>query len=164
MNVDCIDGWALNLFSNKGKLNIYISFWDDNLRKKETLNGNLAEKKRDVKYFTYTCSMDVYNSSGNTKIMRNIKVIFSDSNNNTVKIFIPKNGTKKFDIMPYDSSNYDDVTALNVPPKSVRSLTFHNLITGDDAEFDSIWAVRKICLQYSDEKKKVKTKKLKVCD
>ena len=72
-------GWVLNNLSNRGKLNIYVSSWEDKFQYNDDI-GEMVScfKREEVQSYTYKVSFDLYNSSGNTKIMRNIQIAFSD--------------------------------------------------------------------------------------
>lgn len=74
-------GWILNNFSNHGKLNIFVSSWKEDFQYNS--HGAMAScsKREEVQCYSYNISLDLYNSSGNTKIMRNIQIVFNDGKN-----------------------------------------------------------------------------------
>lgn len=74
-------GWFLNVFSNKGKLKIYVSSREDEFEKNEMGEIVPATNTDDVECYAYKCFLDIYNSSNETKIMRDIQVVFSDEKN-----------------------------------------------------------------------------------
>ena len=74
-------GWFLNVFSNKGKLKIYVSSREDEFEKNEMGEMVPATNTDDVECYAYKCFLDIYNSSNETKIMRDIQVVFSDEKN-----------------------------------------------------------------------------------
>lgn len=64
-------GWVLNNLSNRGKLNIFVSSWEDSFKYNNSIGEMVpCSKKEDVQSYSYKVSFDLYNSSGNTKIMR----------------------------------------------------------------------------------------------
>ena len=143
-------GWVLNNLSNSGKINVYVSSWTDRLRGADSY-GVVRQclNKEDVEYYSYQVELDIYNSSGNTKIMRNIRIVFTDGYNE-LYISIPDDESTKREI----SQNirffrYDPVAPLNIPPKTVYSVCLHN---GMDGNLDYLWKTKKIFLYYTDEK------------
>lgn len=147
-------GWVLNNLSNRGKLNFYVSSWEDKFQ----CYGDIGEmvscsKREEVQSYTYKVSFDLYNSSGNTKIMRNIKIVFSDGKND-IKVETPKDdATKRFSS---PMIFYDDVKPINIPPKAVIKLDLHNESWNKEGELDYIWKTKKVYLIYNDEKNKTK--------
>lgn len=68
-------GWVLNNLSNRGKLNFYVSSWEDKFQYNNDIGEMvLCSKREEVQSYTYNVSFDLYNSSGNTKIMRSIQI------------------------------------------------------------------------------------------
>ena len=70
-------GWLLSVLSNKGKVSVYLSSWTETFRHKdkEGFMINSASESQ-AEYFEYECSLDIYNSSSDTKILRDIKIVF----------------------------------------------------------------------------------------
>lgn len=156
-------GWILNNFSNKGKLNIYVSSWNDRFQTNQM--GVMVEtcSKDEIESFHYEVAFDIYNSSGNPKIMRNIKIVFNDG----VKDII---GHLDYDeyINTETKNIYNKVGPLNIPPKAVEKLKLHGNAWARDDEtnkqkqsFNFIWNTKKIYLVYTNEKNKVKRKLIK---
>ena len=84
-------GWVLNNLSNRGKLNIYVSSWEDKFQYDDDIGETvLCSKREEVQSYTYKVSFDLYNSSGNTKIMRNIQIAFSDGKRDIEKMMQQK--------------------------------------------------------------------------
>lgn len=145
-------GWVLNNLSNRGKLNIYISSWEDKFLYYNYIGEMVScSKREEVKSYTYKASLDLYNSSGYTKIMRNIQILFSDGNSDIETLTPKDDATKRF------SSSmvfYDDVGPINIPPKAIIKLDLHNGSLYKDGNYDYIWKTKKIYLIYNDEKNK----------
>lgn len=55
-------------------------------------------KREEVESYTYEVSFDLYNSSGNAKIMRNIQIVFTDSKNGIEKQTPKDEATKNIHI------------------------------------------------------------------
>ena len=146
-------GWVLNNLSNRGKLNIYVSSWEDSFKYNYIGRIVLCSKREEVQYYSYKASFDLYNSSGNTKIMRNIQIAFSDG-----KTDIEKQTPKDDTIKRVSSLRvfYDDVEPINIPPKAVIKLDLHNGSWNKEGELDYIWKTKKVYLIYNDEKNKTK--------
>ena len=69
------------LFANKGKLKFYVTSWENEFEKNEIGEMVPATSTNDVECYAYKCFLDIYNSSNETKIMRDIQVVFSDGKN-----------------------------------------------------------------------------------
>lgn len=110
-------------------------------------------KRDDVESYFYKVSFDLYNSSGSTKIMRNIQIVFSDGKND-VKKQTPMNDATKKHSPPMVF--YDKVEPINVPPKAVLKLNLHDGIWNQDGKLDFIWNSKKVYLVYTNEKNKVR--------
>lgn len=146
-------GWVLNNLSNRGKLNIYVSSWEDKFQYNDIGEMVSCSKREEVQSYTYKISFDLYNSSGNTKIMRNIQIAFSDGKSDIEKQTPQDDATKRFlSKMVF----YDDVKPINIPPKAVIKLDLHNGSWNKDGELDYIWKTKKVYLIYKDEKNKIK--------
>lgn len=146
-------GWVLNNLSNRGKLNIYVSSWEDSFKYNYIERIVLCSKREEVQYYSYKASFDLYNSSGNTKIMRNIQIAFSDGKTDIEKQTPKDDTTKRVSSLRVF---YDDVEPINIPPKAVIKLDLHNGSWNKEGELDYIWKTKKVYLIYNDEKNKTK--------
>lgn len=157
-------GWMLNVISNFGKLNIYISSWKDEFTKHDIGKDVPAKNKDEVEHYGYKCMLDIYNSSAETKIMRNTRVVFLNGKTE-LKKFIPLDDSTRIKNNMCYAVSYDNLGVLNIPAKSVVSISFHNWIWYNDtkgATLDFLWNAKSIYIKYEDEKNK--TKKVKVKD
>ena len=155
-------GWMLNNLSNRGKLNIFVSSWEDSFK----YNNNIGEmvpcsKREKVESYSYKVSFDLYNSSGNTKIMRNIQIVFSDGKNDIEKQTPQDDATKRYS---HPMVFYDKVEPINIPPKAVIKLDLHDGAWDKDGKLDFIWKSKKVFLVYTDEKNRVRRKLIKTED
>ena len=159
-------GWILNELSNLGKLNIFVSFWQDEFQKLEAGHMKSVNTKDDVECYSYKGTIDIYNSSSSTKIMRNIRIVF-------MKEIEELHCSKPFD----DSSRevtgqylpavYQHLNVLNISPKSVISISFHDGIwynESKDVNIDFLWKTKSIYIKYEDEKGETKSFKIKDVD
>lgn len=147
-------GWMLNHFSNRGKLNIFVASWKDEFSYNRM--GEMVDcvKREEVQCYTFYLSLDLYNSSGNTKIMRNIKIIFSDGKNNLKTKTPMDDATKRYS---GTITFYDEITPINIPPKTIVKINLHEGDwEGDGLEY--LWKTRKVYLIYLDEKNKLRRK------
>lgn len=155
-------GWMLNNLSNRGKLNIFVSSWEDSFK----YNNNIGEmvpcsKREEVESYSYKVSFDLYNSSGSTKIMRNIQIVFSDGKNDIEKQTPQDDATKRYS---HPMVFYDKVEPINIPPKAVIKLDLHDGAWDKDGKLDFIWRSKKVFLVYTDEKNRVRRKLIKAED
>lgn len=151
-------GWVLNSISSRGKLEIFISSWNEEFKYNDMGVMIPSKSKEQTEYYHYNLTLDLYNSSGETKIMRNIEVVFSDRKSIVYKS-IPKDDDTKRCSGPL--TFYDDVVPLNIPPKTITQLRLHDgsWHSGDGLEF--IWNTQTIYLTYFDEKGKEKKVNIK---
>ena len=159
-------GWVLNNLSNRGKLNIYTSSWDDEFKKDNAGETNPAKKKSEVEYYQFNGAIDIYNSSGETKIMREVEIAFY-SGRTLLKTMTPLDDSTKRLTGQYIPVHYDELGVLNIPPKSVVSIYIHNGMwdrDGKEGKLDFLWKTTVIKIQYRNEKNRKKTKKVKKVD
>lgn len=152
-------GWVLNTLSSRGTLRIFVSNWEDSFQYNKAGSMVPSTTRNEVQLFSYKVSLDLYNSSGNIKIMRNIQIVFSDGKNDI------KSETPKDDATRRSASHmtfYDEVGPINIPPKAVVKLVLHEGAWNQNSELDFIWQSKKVYLTYRDEKNKVRRKLLKV--
>lgn len=158
--VGTVLGWILNNLSNKGKLNIFVSSWEDSFEHSNLLGEMIpCSKCSEVEYYTYKISLDIYNSSGNTRIMRNIQIVFSDGKHDLRKETPQDDATKR---VSSPIVYYDDVGPINIPPKKVINVALHGGARNKDGELDFIWMSQKVYLTYANEKNKIRRKLLKI--
>lgn len=71
-------GWLLNQLSSKGKLKIFPAKWEDELYYLYAGCKRTAEAVEQIQYYSYQCELDIYNSSSEPRIMRDVHVIFTN--------------------------------------------------------------------------------------
>lgn len=108
--------------------------------------------------YSYKLILDLYNSSGATKIMRNITVVFSDGKKDLYKSVPNDDSTRRSSGHAWF---YDEVGPINVPPKSIIQLNLHRGAWHNDGGLDFIWKTKKVYLTYTDEKNKRRKVKIK---
>lgn len=103
----------------------------------------------DAESYFYKLKLDIYNSSNETRILRNIRIGFMKDNKNL------------FEDRPHNDSvrssssravYFEEVASINVPAKSVASLSLCGGFWNQDNRFERIWDVGEINLLYSDDK------------
>jgi len=146
-------GWVLNSLSTKGKLKIYVSSWIDNFQYNDAGSMVPCKSKEQTEYYHYDLTLDVYNSSSETKILRNIKIEFGDGKN-ILHISIPKDNASRHRSGP--STFYDNIVPLNVPPKTIIQLKLHDGAWRTNGGLDFIWNTQIVHLTYDDENGKKK--------
>ncbi len=143
-----IVGWLLNNLSRKGKISIFV---------KDGINGVFqtqdeceATSIENSHNFYYKINLEIYNSSSNVKIMRDIKIVFQGQNK------------EKLVDIPYDKSYniswqiHKNVKALNIPAKSAISIELYGWIKKEDLE--KVYNSTKVSLSYKDENDRQQTK------
>jgi len=156
-------GWLLNSLSQKGKLNFYIKQWKDKFECNEL--GEMVQSKsiEESECYTFSLSVDIYNSSSETKIMRDILVLFMDSKR-VIRSITPKDfSTQRSAAHTY---HYDYIGPINIPPKTVTTVELYYCEWSKDKELYDYLETNTIYLQYTDEKnrpKKVHVKSIDFC-
>ncbi len=146
-------GWALNNISNKGKLNFYIKSWKKSFKYCEEhflYDSPSAEK---TQCYVYCLSIEIYNSSNNTKIMRDIKLSFYDKKNELIYDIPLDTDTE---ILCSPKAHYDKVGPINISAKKIKTLNLHNEIYNKKGLPSYIWNTKNIYLVYINEKSKKK--------
>jgi hypothetical protein len=145
-------GWLLNSFSSLGKLNIFVTLWEETFQYNNDGHMENSNSKEQTEHYWYELKLDLYNSSAEIKVMRDIKIEFLNGKNVSV-VQIPYDyATKVFHQHFY---SYSDVEAINISPKSVLQ---YKLCNGYNKEkLDGIWKSTKAMLSYVDEKNKKRT-------
>ena len=117
-------GWFLNFFSGRGKIIAYLSSWNDKFQYLDFGEMKNSSCKDKTEYFECSCSIDIYNSSAETKILRNIRMVFCDGKKDVLSVIPNDESTKRFACR---RTVYDDIVSQNIPPHSVITL---NLLSG----------------------------------
>ena len=146
-------GWLLNSASNHGKLNVNISDWKDDFKYNNEGWIIKSSSKEQTEFYSYQLTLDIYNSSAETKIMRNIAIYFCDNECEQHKS-IPKDDNTKRNNGYFN--NYDNIGPVNIPPKTIIQLNLHDNLNSENGDIDKIWKTKKIYMKYIDEKNKIK--------
>ena len=151
--IGTILGWCLNALSSKGKIVIYLSSWSEKFQCYKLGSCTNSSSKSETELYRYRCSIDVYNSSADTKILRDIRIVFTTGKKDLLSS-IPYNEASKR--MGMDHTVYDKFNPLNVPPKSVQKVELFSNISIKEGKFEEVWKVNKIYFEYKNEKNKTK--------
>ena len=79
--IGTILGWLLNSISQRGRISAYVSQWDNNFKHNKLLGKEPTVLTEKIVSYNYSVAIDFYNSSGETKIMRDIKIVFRNNKN-----------------------------------------------------------------------------------
>ena len=142
-------GWFLNVFSGRGKISAYLSSWDEKFEYLVFDVMNNSNSIEQTEYFEYSCSIDIYNSSVETKILRNIRIVFCNEKKEILS-FIPNDkSTKRFSC---GRTIYENIVSQNIPPNSVINLNLSSGIWIKEFNEQEIFDANKIYFEYVDEK------------
>lgn len=145
-------GWLLNSITNKGKLVFSVASWEDSFQRND--NMGCMESSNSVEgteLYSYKLHLDVYNSSAETLIMRDIQIVFNNGKQD-VHSSTPKDDSTRR--ISSHLSFYDDILPMNIPPKSVLQLHLHDGEWNKDHKMDFIWKTKAVYLVYKDMKNK----------
>ena len=162
-------GWLLNEFSKLGKLKLYISEWNaefllekyvnlsDYITNEEVLKDNnntlhlrkdKANNKNEANHYEYSFSLDIYNNSGDTKIMRNLRIVFYDKYRfGKKKLFEDSKLKIQTNRKDYEKKS-ETLEVINISPKNIIRLHLTNDIKINDILYDTT----DIYLEYLNEK------------
>ena len=144
-------GWVLSNLSQMGKLIFTESLWEDRVRHNklgQMVNSTLREE---AQLYSYELVLDVYNSSNETKIMRDVRMEFR-KDGKVLLMDRPSDDTTRRTAGPL--SFYDEVGPLNIPPKSVLTMKLHGGMWDKDERFHALWNATEIVLVYKDARGK----------
>ena len=146
-------GWMLNSVSNHGKLDVYISSWKDSFEYNETGCMAPSISKEQTESYSYQLTLDLYNSSGEAKIIRNVAIRYFDDKYELHKSVPKDDGTVRYSGAV---RFYNDIVPMNIPPKTIIQLNLHDGSWYQNGGLNYIWKTKKIYLTYIDEKNKTK--------
>lgn len=147
--VGTILGWALNNLSSMGKLRIYVCSWEDSFTFYHMGREVASNSIEETKCYSFNTSLDLYNSSGETKIMRDIRIVFTDGKNVLWSATPNDQDTR---LSAAHTIHFDEVAPINVPPKVVSKLNLQNGVWEEEGLHDFIWKSKRVYLQYINEK------------
>ena len=146
-------GWLLNSLSQKGRLYFYIKQWEDKFEEHEDGGLTKCTSIESAECYTFSLNLDIYNSSAETKIMRDILVVFANGKQ-ILRAITPKDyATQRYAAHSY---HYDDVGPINIPPKTVINLVLYYYEWDNNKSLKKFFNTNKIFLQYTDEKNQTK--------
>ena len=149
--VGTILGWVLNTLSQRGRLNIFISSWIDKFEYNKVGYMTPSSSVAQTESYSYCLSLDLYNSSGTTKIMRNLEVIFLKDKTELNRSIPKDDSTKRYGT---HTAYYDVIEPINIPPKTVLKIVVHEGYWKDELSF--LWEVDRVFLKYTNEKNQEK--------
>lgn len=146
-------GWLLNSLSQKGKLYIYVSSWNESFTYNDHGSMTPSTSIEQTECYDYNLSIDLYNSSGETKIMRDINIVFANNNNILYKSIPEDDSTKR--VNSY-IAYYDEVSPINIQAKSIINIALHDSQWNKDDSLAFIWNTNNVYFTYKNEKNKLK--------
>lgn len=148
-------GWSLNMLSQKGKLHIYTSEWRDRFQANQ--DGEMVDvaSREDAEEYSYNLDLDIYNSSSETKIMRDVNLEFMASSQIILTDRPKDDSTRRISGFV---SFYDNLEILNIAPKTVMSVHLHGGYWKQDSkDFDKLFQAEMVLLTFRDQNNKVRT-------
>lgn len=147
-------GWLLNQLSSKGKLRIYTSSWEDRMTHHDNY-GSVSEIKSadQLQFYSYKSSLDIYNSSSESRIMRDLKVIFKGKKETLFSSTPLDDNTQHVSSI---LSFYDEIAPITIGARSVIQITIRNSEQNGTGIDSFIWKTKRIYLTYRNEKNRQK--------
>ncbi|WP_044916162.1 hypothetical protein [Butyrivibrio sp. WCE2006] len=148
-------GWGLNELSQKGRLFVYVNKWREEYQKQDDCGGFIECNSCEAEYYNFSLSIDVYNSSNETHIMRDITIVYFDNKKRRLFELVPKDdSTKRVGFSPVP--NYDEIAVANISAKSALNINLHNGMNNSDPNWRALSESAQIMLEYLNEKNKRK--------
>ena len=142
-------GWLLNSFSGYGKLKVFVTSWEEKFQYNKSGYMAFSTSKEQTDSYWYELKLDIYNSSNDMKIMREITIEFLKGKRVTI-VQIPYDDAAT--VFRHPIYSHFDVDAINISPKSIVQ---YKLCNGyHKEELDNIWISNKVILSYIDENNK----------
>lgn len=146
-------GWLLNSLSQKGKINVFVKKCEETYMKTERTGGLVECNFEEAEYYQYNLSVDVYNSSRETRIMRDICIAFMDKKELCFTSIPQDDSTER---SGHHRVYYEDISVVNIPAKSVAAIDLHGGLNSGNDEWKHLSNSNRIMIMYSDEKNKRK--------
>ena len=147
-------GWVLSNISKRGKLHFYVSKWSDSFQQNDNYGGMKDSTNiEETEYYSYQLSLDIYNSSTEPRIMRDIRIVFNNRKKD-IEFSIPEDDKTKR--THGGMWFYDCLEPLTIPAKSVLQLELHNGKSKKENKGLYIWETKKIFLKYRNNKNRQK--------
>ncbi|MBP3313469.1 MAG: hypothetical protein J6K84_02290 [Oscillospiraceae bacterium] len=153
--VGTILGWVLNNISQRGKLNVYVTQWSDDFDYNEGVAISNANAIQETYGYSYKLAVDIYNSSAETRIMRDIRIVFKRDKNALYTITPNYKADTKTVHGRATLTSHSKIGTVNVSPKSVVSYNFYSHINNNQGATDCFWEINNIVLTYRNEKDKI---------
>ena len=119
-------GFLLNRILSAGKINVFINEFRKTPCKKDGSVLDLTTSEFDTSCcLVFNYDIDLYNSSSDFRIIRNLKMILKN-NDEEIKYDLQNIGTRFFcDLY----SHFDTLSYVNIPPKSVKKLRLQVVVS-----------------------------------
>ena len=150
-------GWILNNISKSGELKFHLLEWQDDFRCKANIFIRESKSKEQTEFYDYKVSLDIYNSSGETKILRDCEILFAKGKK---VLFANTPKDDALDCCLEENSRKEEIKAININPKTVMTFNWQNRFNLKKLPSAFIWETDTVYLRYRDEKNKVKQIKL----
>lgn len=144
-------GWILGRYDKKGKISIYFFNIKESFKNKTYGRSGDRDSKtiEGTNYYEIDFYMDIYNSSAETRIMRNITIAI---HNGERIIFQDRLSDRDDRINKTAYYTYGKIESINVPPKTI--LNYHLFESFSSIEMNPIFKAKELRLLYQDEKNK----------
>ena len=150
--------WLLNRLSQKGKIRLFVKKWEESYRKPDGYGGFKECEREEAEYYHYNLSLDIYNSSCETRIMRDIHVLYMDKSK---KLFLsnPKGNATRGS--SHSLVQCDEISVVNIQAKSVAASDLRGGLNNGKEEWRFLSCADRVMLMYIDEKNR--REKVLVC-
>ncbi|MDE6200819.1 MAG: hypothetical protein K2M47_02910 [Clostridiales bacterium] len=154
-------GWVLNSWSNSGKLKVSTVDTQISFEKQDSIGSICRCDFDESKCFILETKIDIYNNSSNTKIMKDIKILFLDKSKKVLKRIVPYDEDFTTFNRVYE---YQKVCPLNIKAFTITEKRFKWYAWKHEESYDYLIDTKSIILAYTNESGKTKKVALKNLD
>lgn len=152
-------GWLFSKLSDRGKISIYLRAWEESFIAPDRLGGLSEQKKAaDAQTYRYSATVEIYNSSRNPNIIRDVHIVFR-ANKATLFSTVPDDDSTGRQSGPVRF--YDEIGAYNIPGNGVVTIKLHGAFSKNNNDLMFLRSADGIWIEYKDGKNKTKRSRLK---
>ncbi len=140
---------CINWLSRRGKLYMYVTNQEKEILKADGLGGKTtANNIKEADMSRHKLSIDLYNSSSENKVLREIKIYY-----------IGEKKKKKYSCFMVDDKSRKQLQMLNISPKTSLALNLSSTCSEKNI-INEIYNSKRVEIRYRDEKNKINKYKI----
>ncbi len=154
-------GWVLNNLSRLGKLNFFVTSWEEHITFNQMGVMTSSRSKEESENLQYVLKIDIHNSSMTPMILREVNVVFADKNKAVWESVPSDVSTRRFGGGSY---RYDNLLVVNMPAKTVEAFELTGHANLKDPQLQELWNATNVFFRYKDQKNKLRKVKINLVE